>query len=125
MKEGFRSLRVWRKARELAVFIHEVTRSASFNRDLSLRDQLIRAAVSTPSNIAEGYERDTDPEAVRYFRIAKGSLAELLTQADIAHAVGYIEDAGFAQIETACTELSAMLGKFIVTRLTKEPYSNN
>jgi four helix bundle protein len=78
-----------------------------------------RAAVSVTSNIAEGYERDTDPEAVRYFRIAKGSLGELLTQADIARAVGFIKDDSFVRIEGLCLELSAMLGKFIATRLKK------
>ena len=118
-KEGFRSLRVWQKARELALLVYDVTRSDTFNRDFSLRDQMRRAAVSAPSNIAEGYERDTDPEAVRYFRIAKGSLSELLTQADIAHTVGFIKDDRYEQIEAACTELSAMLGKFIMTRLSK------
>ena len=118
-KEGFRSLRVWQKARELTLLVYDVTRADSFKRDLSLRDQIRRSAVSVPSNIAEGYERDTDPEAVRYFRIAKGSLAELLTQADIAHAVGFIEDDCFIRIEAACSELSAMLGRFIVTRISK------
>jgi len=118
-KEGFRSLRVWQKARELTLLVYDVTRSDTFTRDFSLQDQMRRASVSVPSNIAEGYERDTDPEAVRYFRIAKGSLSELLTQADIAHTVGFIKDDRYEQIEATCTELSAMLGKFIVTRLSK------
>lgn len=116
-KDGFRSLRVWQKGRELALLIYDVTRSDTFSRDFSLRDQMRRAAVSVPSNIAEGYERDTDPEVVRYFRIAKGSLSELLTQADIAHTVGYINNEQYGQIEAAGIELSAMLGKFIQARL--------
>ena len=58
--------------------------------DFGLRDQVRRSAVSVASNLAEGDERDTDKESVRYFFIAKGSVAELRTQLQIAHESGYL-----------------------------------
>lgn len=79
-KGGFKELRVWQKSKELAVEIYKITNATvGFKNDFSLRDQIRRAVVSIPSNIAEGDERETDREAVRFFYIAKGSSAEVLT----------------------------------------------
>ncbi len=66
--------------------------------------------------IAEGDERETDKEAVRYFYIAKGSSAEVLTQATIAFEIGYIPKETFKEIEKGCTEISSMLSKLISAR---------
>jgi four helix bundle protein len=81
---GFKSLLVWQKAQELAVAIYQITRSPRFAREFALVDQIRRAAVSVSSNIAEGDERDTDKDAVRFFFIAKGSIAELRSQLDLS-----------------------------------------
>lgn len=70
--DALESLDVWKKACQLAVTIYGVMEKC---RDLGLKDQITRSALSIPSNIAEGYERDYLPEMVRFFRIAKGSLA--------------------------------------------------
>ena len=94
-KGGFKELKVWQKSKELAVYIYQVTDKEPFSKDYGLRDQIRRAAVSIASNIAEGDERETDREAVRYFYIAKGSSAEVLTQATIAFEIGYIEKETF------------------------------
>ncbi|MCL0034688.1 four helix bundle protein [Dehalococcoidia bacterium] len=85
-------------------------------KDYGLRDQIRRAVVSIPSNIAEGDERETDKEAIRYFYIAKGSSAEVLTQAGIAFEIGYIHKEIFEEIEKGCIELSSMLSKLISAR---------
>ena len=61
-----------------------MTNSGSFSKDFGLRDQIRRAAVSIPSNIAEGDERDTNKDSVRFLYIAKGSLAEVITQTIIS-----------------------------------------
>ncbi len=82
---GFRQLNVWQRSKKLAVEIYRLTQTERFSRDFGLRDQIRRAAVSIPSNAAEGDERGTNREAVRFFYIAKGSLAELETQLEIAH----------------------------------------
>ena len=86
---GYRSLVVWQKAKALAVEIYRLTKAEAIRHDFSLVDQLRRSAVSVPSNIAEGDERKSDKDSVRFFHIAKGSLAELATQMEIARDVGY------------------------------------
>jgi len=75
-----------------------------------------RAAVSIPSNIAEGDELNTDKQAVRHFFMARGSSAELVTQAMIAHEIGYIDQKLFKDIEGKCAEVSAMLSRLIKAR---------
>ena len=78
-----------------------------------------RAAVSIPSNIAEGYERDTDAEFVRYLNIAKGSAAELRTQIYIAKEVGEIAEEQAMRLVQECKEISAMLHALAKTRKSK------
>ncbi|RKY74558.1 four helix bundle protein [candidate division KSB1 bacterium] len=98
-KKGFREIRIWQKARDLATYIYKITDSPSFKKDYGLRNQIRRAAVSIPSNIAEGDKRDTNKESVRFLYIANGSLAELLTQFEISKAIGYISNDEFEYIE--------------------------
>lgn len=74
---SFEELEVWKRACRLAVDIYQATAELS---PYSLRDQRQRAALSIPSNIAEGYERDSSKDFLRFLRIAKGSAAELRTQ---------------------------------------------
>lgn len=113
---GFRDLKVWQKAKDLAVDIYRLTENGKFSQDFGLRDQMRRAAVSVPSNIAEGDERDTNKESVRFFHIAKGSLAELITQAIIACEVGYLSQDDLAILTVKCEEVGRMLGKLIKVR---------
>jgi four helix bundle protein len=115
-KTGFCGLKVWQKSKDLAVYIYTVTSCGAFAKDFALRDQIRRAAVSIPSNIAEGDERETDKESVRYFYIAKGSSAEVLTQAIIALEIGYLEREAFEGIEQSCQEVSKMLSRLISVR---------
>jgi four helix bundle protein len=86
------------------------------SKDFGLRDQIRRSAVSIASNIAEGDERETDKESVRFFYIAKGSLAELRTQLMIALEIGYLDKDEFAKIELDCSEIGKMLGGIIKHR---------
>jgi len=115
-KGGFRGLQVWQKAKELTVFIYAITNSASFSKDLILRNQMRKAAISIPSNIAEGDEVGSDKQASRFFNIAKGSTAELLTQAIIALEIGLIEQTVFDEIESRCTGILKMLSRLISVR---------
>ena len=71
----FRELKVWQRGKDLAVSIYRITNQTSFVKDYGLKDQIRRAAVSIPSNIAEGDEPGTDKQAKRYFYMAKGSSA--------------------------------------------------
>jgi len=86
----FENLDVWREATSLAVEVYAASKDGAFSQDFGFRDQLRRAAVSIASNLAEGKERETVPEFIRYLYIAKGSAGELKTQIIIAQQVGYV-----------------------------------
>jgi four helix bundle protein len=118
MGKGFKELIVWQKSRDLAVLIYEITNKNEFKKDYGLKDQVRRSAVSVPSNIAEGDERDTDKESIRFFFIAKGSLAELRTQMEIASRIGYIDEKTFSNIDEQAVEIGKMLGALIKSRST-------
>jgi len=112
-------LKVWQRAKDLAVFMYGLTSKGGFVKDYSLRDQMRRAAVSIPSNIAEGDELDTDKQSIKFFYIAKGSCAEVLTHAFIAHEIGYIDDDCCGRIEKECRGISGMLERLIQARAGK------
>ena len=109
-------LNVWQKSKDLAIYVYEITSKGAFSRDFGLRDQIRKAAVSIPSNIAEGDERGTNKESIRFLYIAKGSVAEVLTQAFIAHEISYIDDKMYQEIENRCRTISSMLSKLISAR---------
>jgi four helix bundle protein len=116
MGYGFKDLIVWQKAKDLAVFVYRESGRGTLSRDFGLRDQIQRSVVSIASNLAEGDERDTDKESIRFFYIAKGSLAELRTQIQIAHEIGYLEKEIYEGIEADCEKLGKMIGKLIKVR---------
>jgi four helix bundle protein len=120
-EHGYRSLVVWQKAKALAVEIYRLTNGESIKRDFSLVDQMRRSAVSVPSNIAEGDERKSDKDSIRFFQIAKGSLAELSTQLEIARDVGYFPAPQVELFTMQCEELAKMLGALIRARNNSPP----
>ena len=73
----FEDLEVWKRSCRVAVEMYKITETDKISSDWGLRDQLRRSAVSIPSNIAEGFGRDSDAEFKRFLLIAKGSCAEL------------------------------------------------
>ena len=112
----FQDLKVWKRGKDLAVAIYKLTGRGIFSKDYGLRDQIRRAAVSIPSNIAEGDELGTNKQAIRFFFTAKGSTAEVLTQAIIAHEIGYLHDRDFQHVYKECRSLSGMLTRLIQSR---------
>lgn len=114
--QGFKELRVWQEAKELAIKVYEIARKGKLATDYGLKDQIQRSAVSVASNIAEGYERNSDKEFVRFLLISKGSLSELRTQIEIAHGIGYLDDNTYELLENQSKKLGAMLTKFIKSR---------
>lgn len=103
--QTFEDLEVWKRGCGLAVFVYESLHDV---RDFGLRDQMQRSAVSIPSNIAEGYER-SDKDFVRFLSIAKGSAAELRTQAYIATKVNLITINQMNHIVDETKQLARML----------------
>jgi four helix bundle protein len=113
---NFRKLRVWQLAKEIAVKIYRLTKTELISKDFGYKDQIQRAAVSIPSNIAEGDELNTDKQSVRHFYIAKGSAAELQTLLIIGSEVGYIEPQLTNDLINECKVISVMLLKIIKAR---------
>lgn len=111
----FEELEVWQEAIALVVDVYAVSKSGDFSQDFGFRDQLRRSAVSIASNIAEGKERETIPEFLRYLYIAKGSSGELRTQLMIAQRIGYIEQQGAEDLRQRVEKISAKLGALIKT----------
>ncbi len=119
--KGFKDLIVWQKSKELAITIYKITsENKAFERDLGLRDQMRRSLVSVASNIAEGDERDTDKDSVRFLYIAKGSLAELRTQIEIAYSIKYLTAEVLEALDSECKHLGKMIGRLIQVRRCKD-----
>ena len=108
--EKFEELIAWQKARKLTAKIYEVTNEGSFAKDYGLKDQVRRAAVSSMSNMAEGFERGSLAEFNRFLSISKGSCAELRTQLYIAFDVGYLEKQAFESLMTQAIEVGRIIG---------------
>jgi four helix bundle protein len=107
---SFESLDVWKRSARMSATLY---RELSAIRDFGYRDQVTRSGLSIPSNIAEGYERDSDAEIARFLIIAKGSCAELCTQIYIGIEAGYLDKTRGLQWVNECKELSKMLAALI------------
>lgn len=114
--EKFEDLEVWKKSIRLSIQIYKELKNC---KDFSLRDQIQRAAISIPSNIAEGYERNTNKEYVQFLHIAKGSCAELRTQLYITGELEIIPKETSQKFVKNTQEISAMLFNLIKTRVEK------
>jgi four helix bundle protein len=106
---NFKELKVWQQSKEFAVNIYKLTEEGPFIKDFGLKDQIRRASVSIPSNIAEGDNLDTDKQSIRHFYIARGSVAELRTQLLISMEISYISEKQYDILEKDCEKISAML----------------
>jgi four helix bundle protein len=113
---NFEDLEVWKRSARLSATIYQ---SLTDLKDYSFKDQITRAGLSIPSNIAEGYEREPIKERINFLSYAKGSCGELRTQIYIGMEVGYIDkQLGKAWIEET-KEISRMLHALIKTNRTK------
>jgi four helix bundle protein len=119
---NFQDLKVWQRSKDSAVYIYKLTTKGQFGKDYGLRDQIRRAGVSIPSNIAEGDELGTDKQAIRHFFIAKGSSAEVLTQVIISYEIGYINIKDYKYVESECKAISAMTMRLIQARSESYKY---
>lgn len=88
----YRDLRVWQLGMELAVSIYKCTEQFPSDERFGLTNQLRRAAVSVPSNIAEGNARNSTADYLRFLRLSRGSLAEIDTQLLLARRLDYLDD---------------------------------
>jgi len=105
MYQSFEDLEVWKRSCRLAVDVYEALRES---REFAFRNQIQRAALSVPSNIAEGHERG-GKDFARFLRIARGSAAELRTQLYIAKRIGLFTDERLSYFISETKEISRML----------------
>ena len=111
---SFEDIIAWQKARELNTLIYTITNlNNSFSKDFGLRDQIRRASISITSNIAEGFERETTKEFIRFLYIAKASAGEFRSQLYLAFDLNYISIEKFEQLNLKINEVSKLLGGFI------------
>jgi four helix bundle protein len=106
MYHSFEDLEVWERGCRLAV---KISRTLSKSREFYIRDQMQRAALSIPSNIAEGSERDSKLDYIRFLRIAKGSAAELRTQCYIAAKLEILKPDEATCFTKECKKIVSML----------------
>ena len=109
MGTHYKELIVWQKALVLVKQIYRVTQTFPGLEMYGLVSQMRRAAVSIPSNIAEGQARKTPTDFARFLSISRGSLAELETQLIIAHELDYMTQAQFDECLALHSEVSRMV----------------
>ena len=107
---NFEDLDVWQRSVELSAHIFKRMREL---KDYGFKDQITRSSLSIPSNISEGFERDSDRDCVKFLLYAKGSCGELRTQVIIGMKVGYISCEAGEAWKKESLEISRMLGGLI------------
>ena len=111
--ESFEDLLVWQKGMKLVRQIYLITRDGRLSKDFNLRDQLRGAALSIPSNIAEGFERASRKEYLNFLNIAKGSAGEVRSLLRVAVEIGYLEEPPYYELQEMILELSRYLSNQI------------
>jgi four helix bundle protein len=105
------SLKAWKKSQELAYAAYQVTMHPGLRHHFALIDQIRRAALSVPANVAEGYALSTTPQFIRGVRISLGSAAELLSHLEVLNRLGIIpSEAVKAAIQLTEDTLSLLVG---------------
>ena len=111
--ESFEDLLVWQKGMEIVKQVYLISREGELCKDFALRDQLRRAAISIPTNIAEGFERSSRKEYVNFLNFAKGSTGEVRSLLNVAFELGYLESSQYQELRNAVMELSRYLSNQI------------
>lgn len=113
MEKPHKRLQAWKRSMELAMAAYRVTRNFPAEERFGLTAQMRRAAVSVPSNIAEGAARRTAPDFVNFLHTARASLSELDTQLELALAFGYVDAAAVEPVEELMTTVDKTLAGLI------------
>ena len=113
MNTSYRDLRVWQRAMELVLLLYRKTSAFPKEELYGLTSQMRRAAVSIPSNIAEGKGRSSDKDRSVFFCHSRGSLLELETQIVIATDLGYLHNEESERLLNLCGEIGRMLNALI------------
>jgi four helix bundle protein len=117
---SFEEIIAWQKARELNSEIYRITNKGPFSKDFDLRGQIRRSSISISSNIAEGFERETGKEFIRFLYIAKASAGEFRSQLYLASDLDYLESGEFERLNAKVNEISKLVSgliKYLATTL--------
>ncbi len=109
--KSFEEIEAWKGARELTRQVYTLTRRQPFAKDFGMKDQVCRAAVSIMSNIAEGYESQTEAVFIRHLGIAKGSAGELRSQLYAALDQDYVTKAEFSTLVDLSKKVSSQIAR--------------
>ena len=109
--KSFEEIEAWQGARELVRQTYALTRRQPFAKDFGMKDQVCRAAVSIMSNIAEGYESQTEAVFIRYLGIARGSAGELRSQLYVALDQGYATKTEFSALADLSKKVSSQIAR--------------
>jgi len=120
----FEEIEAWQTARELAKLIYALTEETEFSRDFGLKDQIRRASVSVMSNIAEGFESQTQQQFVRYLGIAKASAGEVRSQLYVSRDMNYLTEEQFTAAFRMAEKASRQIARFI-SYLESHPQSRH
>ena len=110
---SFEEINSWQKSRIFNKRIYLITESSTFKKDFDFVRQIRRASISISSNIAEGFERNTDKEFVYFLYVAKASAGEVRSQLYLAYDLEYITKEEFEKLLESITEISKLLSGFI------------
>jgi four helix bundle protein len=110
MGQSFKDLAVWQRSMELTAAVYKLTSAFPASERFGLTNQLRRASVSVPSNIAEGYGRSSRGEYLQFLGNARGSNSEVETQIEIAKMLGFGSIQLLQSTERLCSEVGRMLG---------------
>ena len=113
MQRAHKQLRAWQESMNLTRTIYNVTRSLPDDERFGLVAQMRRAAVSVPSNIAEGSARQSKKETVQFYAIARGSLSELDTQLEICRDLNLLPENLFVEVSGLIETVGALLNGLI------------
>ncbi len=114
--QSFEELDCWKVARELCVEVYALTRNESCRRDYGFIDQIRRASVSVMNNIAEGYERGSDKEFIKFLYIAKASAGEVRSMSYVGIDQHYLTESEFEKLQNLCRRSSALCWSLIKSR---------
>ena len=121
-KQNYQDLRAWKKAMDLVVAVYRCTELFPRSEMFGLVSQMRRAAVSVPSNIAEGKGRFSNKELVQFLLRARGSLLELETQLLLSYRLGYLSNLNYDDVRGQCSDLGKILNG-LINRFATLPYS--
>ena len=113
MINSYKDLKVWNKAMDLTTMVYDALKTFPPKEEYGLSSQMRRSSVSIPSNIAEGYGRNSTLDYCRFLQIALGSAYELETQVELARRLDYVDNDTANKLTTQLTEVGRMLNSLI------------